>query len=340
MPAAGAHRGRLPRRMVLPTAVAVLGLGSGRGGTGGAGMGKIKLRQLEILLALAEERHFGRAAERLGMAQPALSQQLRILEDSLGVTLFDRTNRSVQLNAAGRALLPAARRTISAAEQTETEARRFVRGEVGQIDVSFSASIAYSGVLQDAIGGFRRAFPDVLLNIREMLLSEQIEALREGRADLGFVRPPVPEVHGLELHLLAEEQIILLMPEGHRLAGEGPVDLADCQTEGFIIPDQDAAVSFHRLTRALCAGAGFEPRIVRRARDWITIASLVALGMGVAFAPASFARVRLPGLLFRELSDQPLRAPIALALRPGDRTPVVESFLGLVLPHFAARPPA
>lgn len=294
----------------------------------------IKLRQLEIFLALAEEKHFGRAASRVGMAQPALSQQIRVLEDTLGVPLFERTNRSVEISAAGLAILPVARRAVRAAVQTEIEASRFIRGEVGEMSISYSASIAYSGVLQSAIGEYRRKFPDVQLHIEEMSLAQQAEFLLEGRCDIGFIRPPTAHADALDVFPLLEERVILLLPAEHPLVRHQPVSLEQCAQERFIIPNQSPEISFHKLTLDLCAQAGFTPHTAHRARDWVTIASMVALGMGVALAPYSLSCISLPGLALCAIRNDAIRAPIGLALRKGARSPVVAGFLAHVLPRF------
>lgn len=297
-------------------------------------LGNVKLRHFEAFLALAEDPHFGRAASTLGIAQPALSHQIQALEHILGVTLFERTRRSVVLSPAGAALIPAARRAVASAEQAVNDAHRYSRGETGTIEIMYSASIAYSGVLQEAIGGFRAAFPGVRLNIREGTLERQVTALLESRADIGFMRPTLPRGDGLDSHVIRREKILLLLPAAHPLAQRDTVDLADCRDETFIIPDQPPEVSFHRHTLELCSNAGFVPRIGREVRDWVTITSLVALRMGFALVPASLTCVALPGVAFREIRANNVLADIALVHRSGDQTPPVSAFLRHVRAQF------
>lgn len=300
----------------------------------------VKLRHFEAFLALAEDPHFGRAAATLGIAQPALSHQIQALEHILGVTLFERTSRSVVLSSAGAALVPSARRAVASAEQAVNDAHRYGRGEIGTIEIMYSASIAYSGVLQEAIGGFRAAYPDVRLNIREGTLDRQVTALHESRADVGFMRPALPRSDGLNSDVIRQEQILLLLPATHRLAQCEVVDLADCRDETFIIPDQPPEVSFHKHTLELCENAGFTPRTGRRVRDWVTITSLVALRMGFALVPASLTCVTLPGVAFREIRNNAVLADIALVHRNDEQTPPVAAFLHHVRAHFRGADPA
>ena len=293
----------------------------------------VKIRQFEAFLALAEEQHFGRAADRLGVAQPALSHQIQALERTLGITLFERTNRSVRLSAAGAALVPSARRTLEAAGYFVLESRRFLRGQTGSIAISYSASVAYSGALQDVIGSYRAACPNVKLHLREHALNDQVSALQDGAVDIGFLRPPIGNNEGIACDIIKREDIMLLLPASHRLAKGPAVSLAECQSEVFIVPQQQPGVSFHRHTLDICAAAGFTPKTGPNVRDWVTIASMVALGMGIALAPASLTCVALPGVTFCPIENNKIHAEIAIAHKCIEQTPVVAAFIEHVARH-------
>src|SRR6202000_1803176 len=194
----------------------------------------MELRHLRYFVAVAEELHFTRAALRLNIAQPPLSQQIRALEQQLGVQLFVRTRRSVALTDAGRTLLERSREMLAAAQALPQELQRVARGEVGLLRIGFSSTPPLTKVLRDVVADHRRSHPDVALNLREMHSQLQFESLRRGELDVGLVRynEGVPE--GISLRLLRRDPLRLVVPAGHRFARRESVSLADLRDEAFI----------------------------------------------------------------------------------------------------------
>lgn len=288
--------------------------------------GHLELRHLRYFVAVAEELHYGRAAERLRIAQPGLSQQIRALEDICGAPLFDRSRRAVSLTLAGELFLAEARKTLAQAEAALLAARRAGRGEIGRITIGYVASAAYTGMLTSVVGSFRRAHPEVELQITEMEMQRQLEAMAEDRLDIAFIRPPVALPLGVASFPLLQEEIILALPEAHPLAGSEAVDLAALTRETFIIPRHGAGVSFHRHTMRACQQAGFTPQFGPQGQDFVTIASMVAVGLGVALVPQSLRCIQLPGIAYSRFSTPDIKAELALAYRRGEPSPTVRNF--------------
>ncbi|WP_419897586.1 LysR substrate-binding domain-containing protein [Roseomonas sp. USHLN139] len=289
---------------------------------------RLELRHLRYFLAVAEELNYGRAAERLKIAQPGLSQQIRALEEIVGAPLFDRSRRAVQLTLAGELLLGEARKTLAQAEAALIVARRAGRGEVGRIAIGYTASAAYTGVLTSLVGSFRAAHPEVELQITEMEMQRQLDAIAEDRLDIGFIRPPVALPLGVASLALLQEPVLLALPERHPVVVAGdPVDLAALSEESFITPRHGPAVSFHRHTLEAARSAGFAPRLGPQGRDFVTIVSMVAVGLGVALVPQSLRCVQVPGLAYRPLAGPPVLAELALAYRRTEASPAARNFV-------------
>jgi len=286
----------------------------------------IELRHLRYFLATAEELHFGRAAERLHIAQPGLSQQIKNLEEMVGTRLFDRTRRSVRLTLAGELFAEEARRTLSQAEAAVTVARRAGRGEIGRITIGYVGSAAYTGKLTTLVGEFRDTYPEVDLQITEMEMQEQLMQLEGGTLDIGFIRPPVPLPLGLSTIPLLFEEVLLAIPGNHPLADAPVVELERFRHDTFITPRHPPDVSFHKHTTTACQVAGFFPRLGPQGRDFVTIASMVAVGLGVALVPQSLGCIQMPGLVYRPIAGTPVRAELAVAFRRGEYSPVARAF--------------
>lgn len=289
---------------------------------------RLELRHLRYFLAVAEELNYGRAAERLKIAQPGLSQQIRSLEAIVGAALFDRSRRAVQLTLAGQLLAVEARKTLAQAELALVAAQRAGRGEIGRIAIGYTASAAYTGVLTAVVGSFRAQHPEVELQITEMEMQRQLDAIAEDRLDVGFIRPPVPLPLGIASLPLLQEAVLLALPEPHPLAASGEaVPLAELAGEVFITPRHAPATSFHHHTLAAAQAAGFVPRTGPQGRDFVTIASMVAVGLGVALVPQSLRCIQLPGIAYRPLAGPPIAAELALAHRRSEPSPVARSFV-------------
>jgi DNA-binding transcriptional LysR family regulator len=286
----------------------------------------IELRHMRYFLAVAEELNFGRAAEKLGIAQPNLSQQIKALEEIVGASLFDRTQRSVQLTAAGEYFLGEARETLAHAQTALTVARRAGRGEIGQIAVGYVGSATYTGALVSIIGAFREDHPDVDIDLSEMEMQDQLKHIAAGALDIGFIRPPVELPLGIGTSLILQEEIVLAISERHPRAGNEAVRLSELSDETFIIPRHGVNVSFHKHTTDACLAAGFSPRLGRQAADFVTIVSMVAIGLGVALVPQSCRCLDLPGVRYKRLAGNKVLADLSLAFRRMEASPIARSF--------------
>lgn len=286
----------------------------------------LELRHLRYFLATAEELNYGRAAERLRIAQPGLSQQIKNLEEIVGTPLFDRTRRSVQLTLAGELFEQEARKAIAQAEMALLAARRAGRGEVGRIAIGYVGSAAYTGVLTTMVGEFRAAYPEVELQITEMEMQQQLEQISEGKLDICFIRPPVPMPLGITHVTVLLEEIILALPSSHPLTEVDSVPLARLSGEIFITPRHPPDVSFHKHTTLACQAAGFFPRLGPQGRDFVTIASMVAVGLGVALVPQSLRSIQVPGLRYKPIAGEPILAELAVAFRRSEPSPVARAF--------------
>ncbi len=288
----------------------------------------MELRHLEYFVAVAEELHFGRAAQRLHIAQPPLSQQIRRLEEELGVQLFYRTKRRVQLTEAGQAFLQEARLTLAQAEQAVRVARRAGRGELGQLTIGFVGSAGY-GTLPHILKVFRERFPDVHLVLREFPSAQQVQALRNARIQLGFLRSPARD-RGLVFEEIQREPLLVALPEKHPLAGQARIPLQALGGESFIIFPHQLGPAFYDQIITLCQQAGFSPNVAQEAIEMQTIVSLVAAEIGVALVPASMRHWQRVGVVYRPLEGESAMTAITMAWRKDDTSPVLHAFLSVV----------
>ena len=245
----------------------------------------MELRHLRYFVAVAEELHFGRAAERLHMAQPPLSRQIRDLEREIGAELFNRVPRGAELTDAGVAFLPEARLTLAQAERAQRAAQRAARGEAGRLRVGFVEAAADSAVLPDVLGFFRLHLPDVGVSLFEMDAVQQADALRTGRIDLGVLHSVPPDAaQWLRVEPVYAEPMVAALTHGHRLAARARVALGDLAAEAFVFFPRPAAPVLYDALIARCRTAGFSPRVMQEATGWHTLAGLVAAGVGTALS--------------------------------------------------------
>jgi DNA-binding transcriptional LysR family regulator len=284
----------------------------------------VELRHLRSFLAVAEELHFGRAAARLHISQPPLSQQIRRLEDEIGVRLFRRTNRRVQLTPAGRVFLAEARQTIASAERAVAAAQRVERGEIGELVVGYVPSATY-GPLPDVIRVFRKRFPKVELKLRNLRSVHQSQALLERRIDVGLVRPHAADSR-LVYETLWREPLVVALPSDHPLAHRTAVDIADLASEIFLIAPAEDTVAWHDEVLALCRRAGFTPRVDDGVSDVQAAIALVAAGLGIHPVAAALQRFRRRGVVYRPLRPRSLKIEMGLAWRRDDDSPLVQQF--------------
>jgi DNA-binding transcriptional LysR family regulator len=288
----------------------------------------MELRQLRYLQVLAEELHFGRAAQRLGIAQPALTQQIQSLERDLGARLFQRTKRSVHLTIAGRLTLEQATRTLEQAERTATVARKAGRGEQGSVEIGYVGSAAFSGILSKITFDYRKTNPDIELHLHELDITQQVDDVFHGRIDVGFIRPPVRQwPDGMASLTLWREPIIIALPKGHPLSRRRAVPLAALASESFITTYFEEGVGFHAQVAVMCRVGDLAPRITQRGRQFAAITSLVGAGLGVAFVPDSLRNLRVPNVVYRPLDGAKGTTDLALIFRKFEQAPAVVSFI-------------
>lgn len=287
----------------------------------------MELRHLRYFLAVAEERHFGRAAERLHITQPPLSRQIRSLENHLGVKLFERGRRGAEPTEAARILLPEARAALKHADRLQIMAKRAGRGELGNLVVGFVSSATYAATVSKILRRFRSRFTDVELTLTEMNSAEQVRALNDGSVGVGFIRPPVSgEGDYLDVHLILEEPLVAALPESHRRAAEESIRLADLSGDSFVVFPHRLGLGCYDLVVNACRRAGFEPRVGQEAAHMQTIVGLVASGAGVSLVPASVSEHHKAGVVYIPVEDDTPSAKLAVASRVGDTSHTVEAF--------------
>ncbi len=287
----------------------------------------IEFRHLRYFVAVAEELHFGRAAERLHMAQPPLSQQIRQLEELLGFQLFHRTKRSVRLTEAGQVFLERSRQLLQELEHTVEAGRQASRGEVGKLAIGFVSSATYN-VLPPILRKFRDRLPHVNLTLRELTTDQQLKWLAENRLDVGFVRPPIDDPK-LSTQVVLQEPLVVALPEHHPLAQQDSIRLRSLQGEPFILFPRRLAPGLYDAIISLCQSASFSPKVVQEAIQMQTIIGLVAAEMGIAIVPVSIQNLGRTGVVYRLLIEPTPQAAIALTWHPNTLTPALQHFLDI-----------
>ena len=279
---------------------------------------------LRCFVAVAQELHFGRAADQLQLAQSALSRYIQALERDLGVRLLNRGRRSaISLTEAGTALLGEAQLAIQQLDRAEATARRAARGEIGRLEVGYVVSAALSGLLPRTLERFRMLRPDVQVQLVAMETPSQLEALRTGLLDVGFVRPRPVYPAGVTATVVHRDALLLAVAADHPLA-KRRVDLAALARESFIVPQFDESAGFAEQLAALAARGGFEPRIGHRVRDFITAMAMAAAGYGVVLAPASLASISMRNVVCRNIEGHAGFAELAIARRATALSPAVQ----------------
>ncbi|ARF50349.1 LysR family transcriptional regulator [Pantoea stewartii] len=262
----------------------------------------IELRHLRYFIAVAEELHFGRAAQRLHISQPPLSQQIMHLEAETGAQLFNRTNRSVQLTPAGQQFLQDARAILLQVEQATQRAARLHRGEEGELRIGFTSSAAFIGVVSDALYLFRQRWPDVHVQMQEINTRQQLTPLHEGKLDLGVMRnTPLPA--DLHHQLLLQEPLCAVVHKAHPLASAGKISLQALASEPFVFFDPQVGTALYSEILDLLQRYQIKPYITQEVGEAMTILGLVATGLGVSILPASFSHARLTNVVWLPLEE-------------------------------------
>lgn len=291
----------------------------------------MELRHLRYFIAVAEELHFGRAAQVLGISQPPLSQQIQALEQELGARLFERTNRRVELSEAGRLFLQEARLVLAQVEKAADVARRAQLGELGEMKIGFTSSAPFNSSIPKAIHTFRQRFPAVHLDLREMSSRDVAEAVFDEAIELGLMRPmPLPE--GLISTELLREPLVAVLNASHPLAARSDqgLYLESLANEPFVFFPRSYGSGLHAQLLNLARQAGFNPHFAQEAREAMTIIGLVSAGLGVSVLPASFQRMRIDGVVYRTLLDEGAMTAVWLVQRKGGASPMAEAFAQLL----------
>jgi len=287
----------------------------------------MELRHLRYFTAVAEELHFARAAERLNIAAPTLSQQIRSLETLLGARLFSRKTKSaVVLTHAGKRFLAEAQATLKQAAHAELVGRRAARGDTGSIALGYVLSASCGGFLQEAIVSFKKSHPDVSLNLRQMETFPQLKAIIDGVLDIGVMRVPRRYPSGLTGFVIDRQPFRLALPEDHRLAGRKSITPAMLEGEDFIAAPLEIEVGFWGNIAAVIP-ADIPLRIVERAPDAFTVLTLVAAKAGLGVVSGSLTRLNVPGIVYREITGAARQADHAVVYRKQEGAPVIIALL-------------
>lgn len=287
----------------------------------------LELRHLRYFTAVAEELHFGRAARRLNLAQPPLSQQIRKLEEIVGYPLFTRTSRSVKLTGAGEVFLERARRTLRNVHEDLEEARSLGRGDAGFLRVGFIGSGMLTS-LPEMLGQYRREYPAVQLQLHETFTSRVMQSVAGGQWDIGILRDGGPHA-ALEVTTLFSEPFVAVVPASHALAARRNISVASLRNEPFVFFTPLAGTRAYEKPVSLCEQHGFRPRVVQEAPQWLTLLRLVGAGLGVTIAPACVRQIATPGVVCLRLRGAHVVSDIELACRLNDTRPIVKAFTAI-----------
>ncbi|SDS26168.1 LysR substrate-binding domain-containing protein [Pseudomonas fuscovaginae UPB0736] len=291
----------------------------------------MELRHLRYFIAVAEELHFGRAAEVLGISQPPLSQQIQALEQELGARLFERTNRRVELSEAGRLFLEEARLVLAQVDKAADVARRAQLGELGELKIGFTSSAPFNSTIPQVIFSFRQSFPAVHLNLQEMSSKMVADALMDESIEVGLMRPlALPDaLHVVEL---MREPLVAVLSAEHPLASgsEAGLHLSELALEPFVFFPRSYGSGLYAQLMSLARQAGFSPHFAQEAGEAMTIIGLVAAGLGVSVLPASYQRIRIDGVVYRPLLDPEAVSSVWLVQRKDQKSPMARAFVELL----------
>ncbi|OZI59434.1 LysR substrate-binding domain-containing protein [Bordetella genomosp. 11] len=285
-------------------------------------------KSLRYFLAVAEELHYGRAAQRLHISQPPLTKSIQQLEARLGVSLFDRNKRSVRLTPAGLTLMEEARRLLAQSELSMRAVQRSALGDTGRVRIGFVAAVLFMGV-EAVFRRIDREASGIDSVWEEMGSSDQLEALRQDRIDLGFGQISNGPA-GMGFHRVASDPLVVAMPQSHPLASRRRVPLGRLIGDPFILIPRQSAPTFHDLVITACMQAGFSPNIRHYAMHLVSVVSLVAMGRGVSLVPRAFARAALPGVVFRPIEGVKAHAEYSVVWNPRNNLPILPRVLGLL----------
>lgn len=288
----------------------------------------MELRHLRYFIAVAEESNFTRAAERLHISQPPLSQQIQMLERELGVELLRRSSKGAELTSAGRTFLREAKELLRQAERAKTAARRGANGETGFIKVGYTGTSCFHAVFRSSLLKFSKDFPDISVSLKEGVTSELVDDVTRGNIDIAFIRPgrlPIPEVQTVEL---AVEKMVVALQSEHPLAGRRSIPLSALKSESFLLFSRAVGMGWFDEIINSCRDAGFEPIVRHEVPQIISVVNLIAAGMGVSLVPESIAaQINVPNVHYTRITGSSILARIALVTKQNNDSKAVENFL-------------
>ncbi|CAB3660773.1 MULTISPECIES: LysR family transcriptional regulator [Achromobacter] len=290
----------------------------------------MELRHLRYFTAVAEELHFTRAAARLGIGQPPLSQQIQQLEREIGTPLFLRLPRGIALTEAGAQFLDDARAILASADRAIDMARRLGRGERGAITVGFTASAVFHPYLPRAIRAYRDRYPDVRITLTESNTISLLRGLRAGEVDVAFVRPPYVLDAEFESERVLDEPMLIALPPGHPLSRKRAVPIAELADEDFVLYPRPIGAGLYDAIQSACQRAGFAPRVIQEAPQMASIVSLVAAGVGISIVPAAMRHMGAQGIEYRPIKGDAPHALLDMAYRRHDRSVAAENAVGML----------
>ena len=290
----------------------------------------MELRQIRSFLSIAETLHFGRTAEMIHLSQPALSLQIRALEDEIGVRLFERNRRKTALTAAGAAFREDATGALLRLDQAVHKAKLAANGKLGILRIGF-VSTAGNEIVPAIIRQFRELNAEVEFFLRNILTIDQIQMLEAGSLDIGFLRLPIGEHSGLEVVTVHREPFVLVVPSSHKLAKRKRVRLREVSGQDFVMYERTYATGFHDLIFGMLRDAGIIPKVCQTAGEMPMLISLVDSGVGVAILPMSAVKRSVASVVACEIADQIPMSEIGIAVQKGSRAPVLDNFRSLAL---------
>lgn len=285
----------------------------------------MELRHLRYFVTVAEELHFGRAAARLFIVQPSLSQQIQQLEDELGFPLLRRTKRSVELTDAGKVFLIEARKVLAQVQEAKRAAQRAYRGEIGRLVIGYISSSTYD-LLPMMLSAYRARFPQVDVALQELTTQEQLRALDEKVIQVGLLRLPISDPL-VQVEVVRREPIVCVLPEEHPLAKRTRIPVSLLANEPFVLQSRQRGGGYYAQLMNLCLAAGFSPNVIQEVTEMHTIAGLVAAGMGISLVPLSVNNIRSQGVVYRELEGSIALTEMAVAWLRNSSSTIVQNFL-------------
>ncbi|RAS20369.1 LysR substrate-binding domain-containing protein [Paraburkholderia bryophila] len=295
------------------------------------------IRQLWMFLAVAEEKHFGRAAERLNMSQPPLTEQIKVLEQSLKLTLFERSRRGTQLSASGAAILPAVRQFADQVERLERVVREVAAGQTGVLQVGAITS-AMLETVPAVLNELKRGYPNLKVFIREIDSVEAIPALEAGELDVAFVRLDGNVGHAIATLPIAEDRLAVAVPRDHPLAALSRVRLRSLADESLVMSSRQISPAYFDFLTAVCQSHGFAPRVLHEVRSVTSQIAYVGCGQGIALVPSSMRKLASENVVIRPLKERVMVVTAALAWNANRHHPMVDAVVSWAKENAARKP--